>query len=644
MLDAMQLPVVGAVFAQRYRLEEELGRGGFAVVYGAVDLRDGSDVAVRIITPDERDGYDSTTRARFERETRILQALRHPHIVDEREVGMSDAGLLYVVFERLRGRDLSELLAERGHLDPRLVRSIMHQVLQALDAAHQRGLLHRDLKPDNIRVVDESPAGFRVKLLDFGIARGADDGSPAITATGELLGTPRYMSPEQLRGAKLTPGSDIYSLGLLAFELLVGPRVLAGNSIFDQIARMEQGYQFHAPMLDRADPVLRDVLQRMTFQEPERRFPNARAVLAALAQGDLRSQVVAAPADSSPRRLIGLLGMCAVIAIAGGVWAASATKQQQTVATATSRAPIQTETANTATEQPAPPATAHKPVPRNWGLPNPRKSSGCGLPLPQSTMLVGRLGAYWPEGYDNKTPLPAVFLLNEKDRGASELADRGFADLAEHVGLVLLAPDERNYQDDPENVAAAMREQIENAQDTLCIDTSRVFVVSHARGGRGAAPLACVPWVTAVTFHAFGLRYSNNGTLDRELEFLWCDTPKPVLWLSPSASKIEPTDGSASCNDDRKRVSYDELTKMWAQRNRCEPNPTDEELPTGTCKQWRCETPFRSCLIEGGYPWSGKTSIAHMHRCGGVPERAGDFPKVQAMWEFLSQAPPLPEP
>ena len=215
-------------FAGRYRLLRVLGEGGFAVVHLAHDAQTGQQVAVKILR-DPSDDRD--TALRFRREVAIVGSLRSPHCVTLLDHGATAAGELYAVFEYVTGRDLDKVLAEHGRLPRATVVHIMRQLLHVLAEAHRNGLLHRDIKPQNVRVFASDGDPWSVKLLDFGIARGSDDSFPAVTATGETIGTPRYMSPEQLTGEPLTPASDMYSLGLMGIELLVGKEALPGNAV-----------------------------------------------------------------------------------------------------------------------------------------------------------------------------------------------------------------------------------------------------------------------------------------------------------------------------------------------------------------------------------------------------------------------------
>src|SRR5829696_839114 len=218
-------PLAGRVLDDKYRLDERLGEGGMGTVYRATHLLIERPVAVKVLNP--RLVTDEAAKERFRREARAAGRLQHTNAVAVTDFGETRDGLVYLVMELLEGRPLREVLARESPLDPARAVSLMLQISAAVEAAHEAGIIHRDLKPGNIFLVQRPDSPYIVKVLDFGIAKlAADDGDfsvvDTLTGTGVMIGTPRYMSPEQCDGAQLAPASDVYSLGVILYEMLTG--------------------------------------------------------------------------------------------------------------------------------------------------------------------------------------------------------------------------------------------------------------------------------------------------------------------------------------------------------------------------------------------------------------------------------------
>lgn len=280
----MDLPEPGKQFQSKYHLHDVLGEGGFATVYRAEDVGAKRIVALKILKPIDGE-YPPAIESRFQREVRVVASLRDPHTVTMFDFGRSDDGLLFMVFEYVPGSDLSQLITERGALTQSETVHILSQVLQSLREAHQAGLLHRDIKPENIRLSEYMGDPLRVTLLDFGIAKPVKPGSDmsAITHSGALVGTPRYMSPEQLLERELTPASDIYSLGLVAYEMLVGTPAIRGNQLSDQLRILAGAEILRLPYDAAVQPAMRRIVDRMISKDPTVRLQTAEQVLRTLA-------------------------------------------------------------------------------------------------------------------------------------------------------------------------------------------------------------------------------------------------------------------------------------------------------------------------------------------------------------------------
>ena len=211
----------GTVIDDKYRLEYLIGRGGMGAVYCATRLLIGDLVAIKILHRDQVS--DAEAVERFRREAQAAARLKHPNAVTIYDFGVSSAGLVFLVMEKVEGESLRTLIQRQGPLTPSAVAEIMIQACAALDEAHRQNIVHRDLKPDNI-LVQFITNGLRVKVLDFGIAKIRDVSAAAgnLTQAGAVMGTPHYMSPEQCLGEELDGRSDIYSLGVVLHEMLSG--------------------------------------------------------------------------------------------------------------------------------------------------------------------------------------------------------------------------------------------------------------------------------------------------------------------------------------------------------------------------------------------------------------------------------------
>lgn len=283
--------LIDRVLADRYRVGSLLGRGGMGAVLAADDLRTGQAVAIKTLLPEWADSAEA--RGRFEREARATSFLRHPNVVEVFELGTLEDGTLFLVMERVRGSPVSDLIAGGG-LHPRRVLVIMRQAIQGLGFAHQHGLVHRDLKPDNIMVSCVGEPGRTydsVKLLDFGVVKllgiaAAMFGEERLTRTGITFGTPAYMAPEQALGRMVDARADIYALGVILFEALTGRGPFESDDAI-QVLRMH---------VSAAPPTLAQVtggapwctveMERLVAgaltKQPEQRWPDTRAMTDAL--------------------------------------------------------------------------------------------------------------------------------------------------------------------------------------------------------------------------------------------------------------------------------------------------------------------------------------------------------------------------
>ncbi|MGH3247321.1 MAG: serine/threonine-protein kinase, partial [Trebonia sp.] len=213
------LPLIGEDFAG-YRLRSVLGRGGMSIVYQAENPRLLNLIALKVLAPDL--AGDEIFRIRFREESQIAASLNHPHVIPIHDFGSSD-GLLYIAMRYVPGTDLRHLIEERGWLAPHIAVQLLGQAARALDAAHRRGLVHRDVKPGNLLIAQGIDDGDpdHVYLADFGITKYVG-GRTGLTVAGTLLGTVHYTSPETIRETTVLGPADQYSLGCVLYECLTG--------------------------------------------------------------------------------------------------------------------------------------------------------------------------------------------------------------------------------------------------------------------------------------------------------------------------------------------------------------------------------------------------------------------------------------
>src|SRR5918995_417439 len=268
--------MIGRLISGRYRLIAPLGDGGMATIWRAVDEQLDREVAVKLLRP--QFSADPGFAARFKQEARSAGGLSHPNIVSVYDYGTDGAdGDQYIVMELVTGRDLSTVLRERVSLSTSDAVRVAIGVAAALEVAHRKGIVHRDVKPGNILITD----GGDVKVTDFGIARAVSEAS--MTVTGTTLGSVHYFSPEQARGDEVTGASDVYALGIVLFEMLTGRRPFEGDSAAAvALKRLNEDPPTPTAMGKPVPPGLEAIVMRAMARDPTRRFPDAGAFAEAL--------------------------------------------------------------------------------------------------------------------------------------------------------------------------------------------------------------------------------------------------------------------------------------------------------------------------------------------------------------------------
>ncbi len=272
-------PLLGAVIDERFRIDDLLGAGGMGAVYRATQLSIQREVALKVLRSEL--GDEEVALERFYREAKVVSELSHPNIVRLVDFGQDrQRDLLYLVMELVRGMDLGDLV-QQGRLRANLSLEVIYQVCGALTEPHQRGIVHRDMKPENIIIVPVSDGTLQVKVLDFGIARTLESEETKLTKTGMICGTPWYMSPEQAQNHELDGRTDVYALGVILFEMLTGQPPFAGDTSLQVLLNH---IQRPAPNLSEIAPAgmvpagVSELVAQMLEKSPEDRPASAREV------------------------------------------------------------------------------------------------------------------------------------------------------------------------------------------------------------------------------------------------------------------------------------------------------------------------------------------------------------------------------
>jgi serine/threonine-protein kinase len=274
----------------KYEVLEEIGHGGMATVYRAHDKRLGRDVAVKVIHPHLRDSAEVAHR--FFVEAKAVAKLRHANIVEVYDVSSEGEAEQYLVCELLRGKTLRKLLQEHGAIPPEVAAALALELLDALAHAHEAGVVHRDVKPENV-ILEQREKKIGVKLTDFGIAKLLD--AKGVTSTGQVLGSPAHMAPEQIEGGEVDARADVFGLGVLLYECVVGHLPFEGNNPAQVLRRVLDGVY---PAAEREKPEVgrrwSALVDRALAREPKDRFADARAMREAIA-GEIERLDVGAP-------------------------------------------------------------------------------------------------------------------------------------------------------------------------------------------------------------------------------------------------------------------------------------------------------------------------------------------------------------
>jgi len=339
--------LVGQVVADRYHIVKKLGEGGMGQVYLGEHVKMGRRSAIKVMNPSMV--HDPDAVARFNREASNASRITHPNVCAIYDFGETPDGLIYLAMEFIEGEPLTDLLEREGALPVPRATDIFHQTAEALQAAHDLGIVHRDLKPDNIMLTRRKRGGDTVKVVDFGIAKavGGDQPGQKVTKTGLVVGTPEFMSPEQLSGDKLDGRSDLYSLALVFYRMLIGKLPFEATSVQETMIKRltDEPTKLAAARPDLAFPAgLQPVLDTALARTPMERYqtvakfaadvaavtgqPSAAAVPHTHSRGDTEAKTqllspVSAPASPRKKRSLvpAAIGVVMILG-GGGAWVA----------------------------------------------------------------------------------------------------------------------------------------------------------------------------------------------------------------------------------------------------------------------------------------------------------------------------------
>lgn len=629
----------GELFQQKYRVHHLLGHGGFATVFAADDVELRRRVAIKVLLP----GTSDTSEARFLREARVLATLRDPHTIRLYDFGTTDDGTHFMVFEYVPdAQDLSGRIATFGPQPPDVVRHVLEQLLSALSEAHAAGVLHRDIKPANVLVYRTADDPWCVKLIDFGIAKSTPRNGRAVTQLtqeGSLLGTPRYMPPEAFVGEESTPASDLYSLGLVALELLTGKPAVAGAQIEDVVRRALSDEPFVVPVTGSAlDRVLPRMLQRNAAARPHS-VAQVQRELAGISGGPAEVTVAAKRAD---RRVLGVVALLAVTAAGLALM----------VAVQRAPEPAQRPIPSSVRDNPlaaVPEKEVETETPDALTAPADEVADGCGRDVSPGLRKHGASMTwftYVPTSYDPSYRHRVVVLLHNALRDGQVVIDgTNFAALADEQRLILVAPSSPGTTAwNRPNDVDFVKDVIARAKEDLCVDERYIYALGHGGGGDFALEARCHIAFSAVAITASG----------EYLGYEPCDAPPmPMLRIYGRDDRHVPKDGGAGCYGGRAFKTARVIEQEWATWNQTPRGPTTWLRESGgTCKIWRAPKGTRakitgpegtttepdavtvSCEVPGGHDWPGLAAPFELPKCAAKPLQ---FPLRDTVWRFFEE-------
>lgn len=633
----MQVPQPGEVFESRYKLLEVLGQGGFGIVFRARQIGVGRDVAIKVLLP--RDGgYPEGLVGRFMREANLVASLTDPHTITMFDFGRSETGLLYMVTEYLPGTTVEQLLTDQGALRPADALHVLEQVAHSLREAHGQGILHRDIKPANIIVYSYMEDPFRVKLLDFGVAKSVEGAGVDITAEGALVGTPRYMSPEQLSGERLTAASDIYSLGLVLYEMLTGQECVDARKPKDVMVAHLCDDEFTLPV--ELPDTIRGLLGRMLAKSPDTRLASADALLATIdelqrsdSHGTDDPRDASEPAKGASASVLIAVGIAVLLVLAGVMWIfyGGETPDLLNESGAHGTDPAELPTQLPATNGHSAAADANV-LPVGDGCGRPHEPGWVEASFSRDDQTIDYL-VWIPDSYDDNGRHAAFLGFHPRFSGARAFAEG--AELLELAGsrdalLVLPLDAGHDWTDDSPTKLRLLEGVVASVESDYCVERDHWFALGLSDGAAMADMLRCSSTVDPV---GVALVSHLGGGQSCDL-----NEPTPAIFFNGLKDPIAPPDGSPGCTGNR--YSSLELLHETAKNKRaCEGEPeTWYASDQGHCLRWTCDRELITCTVDDGrHEWSGSSRLAAICPDGGSHWTSSQFPTSDLIGRFFDR-------
>ncbi len=572
------------MIAGRYRLESEVGSGGFGVVWLARDVASDHPVAIKFLK-----GRAHDDARRFEREASALARVVHPNTVHLVAYGAGTQS--YIVTEYVDGQTLDAWARSREVGRAQAV-DIVLQIAAALAAAHALGIIHRDLKPSNVMIQPGADGRPFVKVLDFGLAKMLGEKAWDLTSTGEIVGTPGFMSPEQLSGKRtIGPPADLYCVGLLLFELLTGAPPFTGTTALEVCMKhLTDEPPALPPSVDRR---LRGLVAQLLRKDPNTR-PTLDQLVAQLRDVRSGSTTREAPADPgvSRRLTVGLV----VAAVAGlvAIVAALAVGPKEPAAAPPGHVPDRVSRPGLVRGGTPPPVATSVPPSSCPG----RRPFPAGIRHIERTENLRNysIAVQVPPNYDPRRRYPVVLLFSDGfQRPEEALVALDPQSFAEYVVIAPLDDSKTEQWKRPSTIDEAI-EQVEWVGDTLCLDRTRIFALGTGAGGLAAERMMCeYPAVVAIASTSHRMNDHDPRCEPKE--------PKPYLFIASTRDPFEPVDGSADCLGGKKWSLPQNVTWLQSIYGCQGPEKEVSTTKTSRCVTWDCRTAFISCEVEGGRPW-----------------------------------------